>query len=109
MTHPIAGDVIGGRGDLFNEGGADVFKLVLELHGLGDCDSILGNLGSTVGLFNHYIPSLWAQGDLDGISQFVDACEDGSSALDPEFDVLGGVSDDLMDKARGLWARYQRE
>ena len=74
---------------------------VPELDRPRDRHSIFGDLGPTVGLFDHDVPSFGAQSDLDGISEHVDTREHSGPALDAELDLFRGVVAGLLEVPEG--------
>jgi len=51
----ISGSLVGLVGDVSHKFGTEVLKLVLELNGLGDGHTVLGDLGATEGLLDDHI------------------------------------------------------
>lgn len=85
----ISGLIVGLLGNWFNELSTDVFEAVREFDGLGNSHTILGNFGGTEGLVNNDIASLWSEGDLDCIGEFVTAADHVVSALNTEREFFG--------------------
>ena len=54
----VSGDVVRLRCDRFDELGAHILEIILEVDGLGDGYAILGDFRRTVRLSDDYIPSL---------------------------------------------------
>ena len=54
----VSSDIIGVRRDLLDEAGAQILEAILEFNGLCHCNTILGDLGRAIRLFDHHIPSL---------------------------------------------------
>jgi hypothetical protein len=86
--------------------------LVREVEGLGNGDTVLCDLGATVGLLDQNIPALGAQsnlfywwglifdgkiicfweegGYLDGVGELLDSLEDGGAGINTELDLFPG-------------------
>ena len=97
----IAGLVVGLAGDVHHEAGAEVLELVLELDGLGDGDTVLGDLGTAVGLLNDDIAALGTEGDGDGVGELVDTLEHCLAAIVAKAHVLGSVVAARHDRGHG--------
>ena len=63
-------------GDFANHLGAHVLEAVPQFDFLGDGDAVFGDGRRTEFLFDDYVATLGAEGDLHGIGQKVDAAED---------------------------------
>ena len=71
----VASDVIGLLGDFLDQFGADALVRVVQVDFLGDGDTIVGDGRSAVGLVEDHVAALRTEGDLDGISELVEARE----------------------------------
>ncbi len=69
----VAGDVVGRRGDLADELRALVLEDVLDLDLACDRDAVVGDGGRAELLVEHDVSPLGAKGDLDRVSEDVDA------------------------------------
>ncbi len=69
----ITGNIVGFGGNFAHELGTAVFEMIFEFDLFRDRDPIVDNLGVAVFLLKHHIPTPGAQGDPDGIGNFVDA------------------------------------
>ena len=77
----VTGGIVCLGGDLLDQRGAHVFRLVLQLDLLGDGYAVIGNQGRAVLLVQHHVASLGTQGDLDGIRQFIYAAHQRVAGL----------------------------
>ena len=84
----VAGIVAGLRGHALHELCASVLEAVFEFDFLGYGDTVLGNLGSTEFLLNHYVASLRAEGHLYCVGQLVDTLLEEVASLNIEFNVF---------------------
>ena len=62
---------------------------VRELDVLGNCDSVLGNLGIAEALVDDHVSTLGSESHLHGVGKDVDALEHSLSALLAVDDLLG--------------------
>lgn len=86
--------IIGLTGNLLNKSSSQIFHFVGEFDGLGNGNSVLGDLGGTESLFNNDISSLWSQSNLDSISKFFTSSQHLVSALNGETEVLSSETVD---------------
>ncbi len=76
----VAGHIVGGHGDLFDELGAHVLEGVGEVDLLGDGDAVVGDGRCSPGLGQHDVAAPGAEGDLDGVGQLVDSCLEAATS-----------------------------
>ncbi len=69
---PVAGDVVGLRGDFLHYLGAHVLHLVGKRDVFGDRDAVVGNRRCTIAFIEDHIASARTDGDLHGVCHFVD-------------------------------------
>ena len=69
----IASDVIGLRGDLFDELGSHILERIFELDFTSDGHAIVCDGRCTELLVENNVTAFWAEGYFDGISELVDA------------------------------------
>jgi hypothetical protein len=84
----VAGDVGGLGGDFLDHLGAHVLVGVVEFDLLGDGDAVLGDGGGAEGFLEDDDAAGGAEGDLDGLGEFLDAAEDRVACV--------GVVDDFF-------------
>jgi len=87
----ITSRFVGLGSNLLQETGTQVLELVLQVDGLGNGNTILGDLGSTKGLLNKNIATLGAEGNRDSLGQSVNTLEESGTALNAKLELLGGV------------------
>ena len=85
----VAGDVVGLGGDLLRELRADVLERVFQLDVLGDGDAVVGDRRRAELLLQDDVAALGTEGDLDGVSEGVDAALKGVSRGLIEEQLLG--------------------
>ncbi len=85
----VTGLVVGLRGDLAQQLGAEILELVLELDLLGDGDAVLGDAGRAERLLDHDVAALRTQRDLDGVGEDVDAAQQLVAGVGGELYVFG--------------------
>mmetsp|Transcript_12027 Transcript_12027/g.26196 ORF Transcript_12027/g.26196 Transcript_12027/m.26196 type:complete len:235 (-) Transcript_12027:38-742(-) len=85
----IASQIIGLRGDLLDERGTDVGRLVLKLDCLCNCNAILGHLGCAKALVDHNVAALGSESHCNSICQAVGTLQHGSSSFDAMNNFLG--------------------
>jgi hypothetical protein len=85
----IARDIGSFRCDLAHHLRAHVFELVVKLDLFGNCDAVLGDARSAIGLVEQDIASLGAKCDTDGVSECIDAAQHSVACIDRESDFLG--------------------
>ena len=85
---PSPATSLGLGGDLLDHLGAHVLEPVLELDLLGHGDAVLGDGGGAVGLLQHHVAALGAQGHLDGVGQDIDAVQDAGTGVIAELNFL---------------------
>jgi len=88
----VTSGLVGLGSNLLQKTSTQVLKLVTENNGLGNGNTILGDLGGTKGLLNENVAALGAESDRDGPGKSVDTLEEGSTALDTKLKLLGGES-----------------
>ena len=86
----VAGDVVGLGRRLLEHLGAHVLEVVLELDLLGDGDAVVGDRGRAPLLVDGDVAAAWAEGDLDGVGEGVDAGLELAARLGVENEILGG-------------------
>ena len=69
----VAGHIVGLGCHFTDQLCAHILKSVLQLHILGDGNTVIGDEGRAELLAQNHIPALGTQGDLHGVSQLVDA------------------------------------
>lgn len=80
--------------------GTQVLELVLESNGLGDSDTILGNLGRAVGLLDKDVAALGAKGDSNRLGKHVNASQETSATVNAKLDLLVGRVQTVEDAGR---------
>ncbi|KAI3480490.1 hypothetical protein L1887_57336 [Cichorium endivia] len=98
----VTSDLVGLVGDVLDEARAEVLELVLERDGLGDGDTVLGDLGAAEGLLDDHIATLGTEGDRDGVGEQVDAVEHGGAAVVAELDLLVRILDERGGEAAAV-------
>ena len=82
----VTGIVIGLRSHFLDELSTHIFKGIFELNFLSYGDTILGDVGSSIGLAEDDVAPLRAEGYLDGVRQSVDATLEAFACLYIELD-----------------------
>ena len=97
----VSGDVARLGRDLADHLGAHVLELVGKLDLLGDGDAVLGDAGCAVGLLQHHVPALRAEGHPYGIGENVDAAQHLLARIRRKPNFLGGHGFVLLSVQRG--------
>merc|ERR1719162_1125159 len=82
----ISGNIVGPGRYALDELGAHVLEGILEIDGLGDRHTILGNFRCSIWLSNNGISALGSKSYLNSISQSVDSLKHGIASVDPKLD-----------------------
>jgi hypothetical protein len=61
--------------------GSEVFEFVFQGDALGNGDTILGNFGSTKGLFNDDVSAFWAESYRDSFGEDINTGEHSSPTI----------------------------
>ena len=83
----ISSDIVGLGGNLLDELGTQVHVLVGEINLLGDGDTILGDLGATIGLLDNDVATLGSKSGGDRVSEGVNTLQHEVPGLRSEADV----------------------
>ena len=84
----VAGDIVGADRDLFGELGAHVAERLVELDLAGDGDAVVDDQRGAEFLVEDDVAAAWAEGDLDGVGEGVDAFAQGLARVHVERELL---------------------